>query len=490
MELYRQSARTLSPLLMGRQLSAAELARDLLDRVEATEHAVGAMITVRREALLREAAQTDDRRAKGESLPPLAGLPIAVKDNICTRGLKTTCASRMLADFVPSYDAAVMEKLRAAGLLLIGKTNLDEFAMGATGETSYFGKTHNPYDLKRVSGGSSSGSAAAVAAGQSPLALGSDTGGSVRIPASFCGHVGLRPTYGAVSRFGLVAAASSMDQIGPMARDVFDTAMLYDVICGYDGRDSTSANRDYVPVAPHLTGEIRGLRIGIPGACFDAGVQPDILTAMMSAARQFEDLGAHVMEVSLPDMPLAVPTYYASFCAEAASNLARYDGVRYGYRADGVADVEELYRKSRSQGFGREVQRRLMVGAYLTSEAGRALYTRARRAAQGIRRAYKLVFSQCDLLLTPTAPVTAPPSGLMADKPMSLTATNFFTSGVSLAGLPALSVPCGTDGGGLPIGLQLIGPHFGEQVIFNAAYAFEQSGERSDCTARVEGVDL
>lgn len=477
MELYEYTAAELSGMLRGKTCSAEELTRSVFARIAEKESDVNAYLATTEEQALKQAAEVDEKLARGEELSPLAGIPVGIKDNICTKDVPTTCASKILENFVPPYSATVVEKLDAAGMVTTGKMNMDEFAMGSSCETSYFKKTSNPRDLSRVPGGSSGGSAAAVAAGEAVVALGSDTGGSIRQPAAYCGVVGLKPTYGAVSRYGLVAFASSLDQIGPFGRCVRDTAMLFDLIRGYDPKDATSAHQDFAPVAPALTGSAKGLKVGIPREFFGPGVDDAVKTRVTAAAKQLETLGATLQDISLPGTDYALSAYYIIACAEASSNLARYDGVKYGYRAEHFDNLIDMYERSRSEGFGAEVKRRILLGTFvLSSGYYDAYYKKAKLTQNRIRDEYTQAFRSCDVILTPTAPTTAFRLGERVDDPLKMYAADICTVPVNIAGLPAVSMPCGADENGLPVGLQLIGPKFGEETILNAALALEQAG--------------
>ena len=478
------SAAALSLAMRRGEVSSAEITKSVFSRIHAVEDRIGAYLTLCEERAMEQAFSIDARRAGGEELLPLAGIPIAIKDNICTKGVRTTCASKMLAHFVPPYDATVAEKLFAAGAVLIGKTNMDEFAMGSSCENSALGHTGNPHDLTRVPGGSSGGSAAALAAGEAVLALGSDTGGSVRQPASFCGVVGLKPTYGAVSRYGLVAFASSFDQIGPLARTVGDAAMLFHAICGFDPRDATSARRKDPDGLNPSDGDIRGLRVGLPREYFGAGVADEVRAAVLSSAEKLRAEGAIIREISLPSTDAALAAYYVIACAEASSNLARFDGVKYGYRAARFENLIDLYETTRSEGFGDEVKRRIMLGTMVLSTGyADAFYRRARRMQRRIASEFAEAFSACDLLLTPTAPTTAFHIGEKTDDPLRMYAADICTVTANLAGLPAISVPCGESGSGMPIGIQLIGPRFSEQLLFFVASYFEKLSGGFKCIA-------
>lgn len=473
MELYEQTASVLSEMLQRRECSAQELLLSVQKRIEETESRIGAYLTFS-EDVMQQAGVVDEARARGELLHPLAGIPIAVKDNISTKGLRTTCASRMLEDYIPPFDATVIQKLKAAGMVILGKTNMDEFAMGSSTETSYFHPTCNPHRIGYSAGGSSGGSAAAVAAGETILALGSDTGGSVRQPAAFCGIAGLKPTYGSVSRYGLVAYASSFDQIGPMGRSVKDLAMLCSLISGHDPMDATSVKRESPDLAAVLRPEISGMRIGIPKELFNDSISDEIRDCVMNALRQLESMGAVLKEIRLPLTKYAVNTYYILACAEASSNLARFDGIRYGYRAQDCQSLSELYERTRSEGFGEEVKRRILLGTFVLS-AGyyETYYQKARAVQRRIRQEYAEAFRDCDLIAAPSAPCSAFRLG-ESSSPAERYRTDHCTVPVNLAGLPAISIPCGVTGTGLPAGLQLIGAWFAEQQLLNAAHAYER----------------
>lgn len=479
MALYEKTAAELSELLGKKEISAVELTKDVLARTGAVEDKVQAYVTVTEEAALKAAEAVDAKRAAGEVLSPLAGIPVAVKDNICTKGTLTTCASKILYNFKPPYNATVVDKLAAHDAVITGKANMDEFAMGSSCENSAAHPTHNPHGLNRVPGGSSGGSAAVVAAGEVPLSLGSDTGGSIRQPASFCGVVGLKPTYGAVSRYGLIAFASSLDQIGPFGRTIEDTAMLFDAITGYDPmHDSTSVKTSFEgSIRKNLNADVKGMKIGLPKEYFGEGVSEEVRRNVMAAAQTYQKLGAEVFEISLPLVEYALPIYYILSSAEASSNLARFDGVKYGYRSpDAGDDLIGLYVKSRSEGFGAEVQRRIMLGTYvLSSGYYDAYYKKARAAQRKIREEFASAFEKCDVILTPVAPTTAYEIGSKTTNPLEMYAGDVCTVSVNIAGLPALVQPCGFDDDQMPVGMQLIGPRFGEQRLMNAGLAFEQA---------------
>ena len=473
MELYQKSAAQLAALMQKKEVSAGEIAESVITRIENVDPKIDAFLSVNADAMRAKAREVDERRAKGDSLGALAGIPVAVKDNICTKGIATTCASRMLENFVPPYNATVVEKLNAADALIAGKVNMDEFAMGGSCENSSFKTTKNPWDVTRVPGGSSGGSAAAVAACEVPLSLGSDTGGSIRCPAGLCGIVGLKPTYGAVSRFGLVAFASSLDQIGPFGRTVDDVAMLFDVIRGRDAaHDATSADCPF-----EMPGDsVKGLRVGVAREYFGPGVSEETKAAVLRAVDRLKDLGAQVTEVSLPSTDYALSAYYIISSAEASSNLARYDGVKYGYSGKRDGSLEDLYLTTRSEGFGREVKRRIMLGTYvLSSGYYDAYYKRAKMLQKRIAAEFAAAFETCDVIATPTTPTTAFRLGEKLSDPLAMYASDICTVTANIAGLPGVSVPCGFDAAGLPIGLQLLGPHFSESKLLTAAKCYETS---------------
>ncbi len=474
MELFELTAASLSQKLRKKECSAVEITRSVLGQITKKEEQIGSFVTVCEEQALEKAQQVDQKLAAGEPLSPLAGIPIGVKDNICTKDVLTTCASKMLHNFVPPYNATVVEKLHMADAVLIGKCNMDEFAMGSSCENSYFKKTKNPWNPDCVPGGSSGGSAACVSAGEAVLALGSDTGGSIRLPAAYCGVVGLKPTYGSVSRYGLVAFASSLDQIGPLGRSVEDVANLYSIICGCDPMDATSASREYGDFSKELDRSVKGMRIGIPKEYFGDGVEPQVKEAVMAAVDRLVNEGAQTVPVSLPSTDYALSAYYIISSAEASSNLARFDGVKYGYRAEGYQNLMELYEKTRSEGFGDEVKRRIMLGTFvLSSGFYDAYYKRAKQMQQKIAQEYDEAFSRCDIIVTPTSPSPAFKIGERTNDPLKMYAADICTVTVNIAGLPAISVPCGAAQDKMPIGLQMIGPKFSEQTLFNAAGCFE-----------------
>ncbi|WP_418626769.1 Asp-tRNA(Asn)/Glu-tRNA(Gln) amidotransferase subunit GatA [Anaerosinus sp.] len=464
-------------MLVNKEITAVELADSLFARMDEVEGKVKAYLTQTRETALAKAKAVDEKIARGEEISFLEGIPGAIKDNICTKGTKTTCASKMLENFVPPYDATVMEKLQAQNPTILGKTNMDEFAMGGSTENSAFYPTHNPWNIDCVPGGSSGGSAAAVSAGTAIWALGSDTGGSIRQPASFCGVVGMKPTYGRVSRYGLVAFASSLDQIGPVTRDVTDCAHLMNIISGYDKRDSTSINAEVPDYTKSLVKDVKGLKIGLPKEYFVEGMDEDVEKSVRAAIKQFEDLGAEVVEVSMPHTKYAVSAYYLIAPAEASSNLARYDGVSYGARVEGT-DIVDMYKKTRSEKFGEEVQRRIMLGTYALS-AGYydAYYLQALKVRTLVKQDFDKAFEKVDVLITPTAPTPAYKIGDMISDPMKMYLQDICTIPVNLAGVPGISLPCGFSNSGMPIGLQIIGKPLGEETLIRAAYTFEQNNE-------------
>lgn len=475
MEIAKLGVKQAAGLLRKKECTAEELTKACFDRIEKEDGRVGAYLALCRESALKQAGEAQ-RRIDGGEASPLAGIPMGLKDNICTKGVETTCASKMLGGFKPPYNATVSEKLQSAGAVLLGKLNMDEFAMGGSTETSFYQKTHNPWNLERVPGGSSGGSAAAVASGEALFALGSDTGGSIRQPSSFCGVVGLKPTYGAVSRFGLVAFASSLDQIGPITRNVEDCAVVLNAICGADPKDSTCAEHKHPDYTAGLGRDVKGMKIALPKEYLGGGLDPQVKDAVLAAAKQFESLGAVCGEVSLPAADYAVPAYYLISSAEASSNLARYDGIKYGYSAGNCRTLAELMDTTRAEGFGREVKRRIMLGTYALS-AGYydAYYKKALKVRRIIKNGFDKVFADYDLILGPTAPTTAYPIGSRSGDPISMYMGDVYTVPVNIAGIPALSINCGFDADGLPIGMQLIGPAFSEATILRAASAYEQS---------------
>jgi len=473
-KLHELTIREAHDLLAAGQVSAVELTEAVLERITALDNAIKAYLTLTPEDALAQAHAADERRAAGEDTP-LLGIPLAIKDILCTKGIHTTCGSRILESFIPPYDATAVARLKAAGAVLLGKTNTDEFAMGSSTENSAFFTTHNPWDLDRVPGGSSGGSAAAVAADECLGALGTDTGGSVRQPAGLCGVVGLKPTYGRVSRYGLVAFASSLDQVGMLAKDVADAAILLQAIAGHDAQDSTSLDVPVPDYCAALTDDVQGVRVGVPREYFIAGMQPEVETAVRAAIDRMADRGAEVVEVRLPHTEYAVPVYYLIAPAEASANLARYDGVRYTLRADD-GGLNEMYRTTRGQGFGPEVKRRIMLGTYALS-AGYydAYYLKAQKVRTLIKADFDAAFEQVDVIVAPTSPTTAFRIGEKSDDPLQMYLSDVFTLSMNLAGICGLSVPCGFDADDMPIGLQVMGPALGEQQVLRVAFAYEQA---------------
>ncbi len=461
--------------LKNKELTSEEITKAYIERINDKEKDVNAFVTTLCDEALEQAKKIDAEKDSGKTNSEFAGIPIGIKDNICTKGIKTTCASKMLEDFISPYDATVAEKLNNEKLINLGKLNMDEFAMGASTEYSYFKKTSNPWNLKRVPGGSSGGSAAAVAADLVPWALGSDTGGSIRQPASFCGVVGLKPTYGLVSRYGLVAFASSLDQIGPITKDVTDAALLLNLIAGHDERDTTSYDIPKKDYAKSLNKDIKGLKIGIPKEYFGEGINPEVKEKIDESIKMYQDLGAEVEEFSLDIAKYALATYYIIACAEASSNLGRFDGIRYGYRTSNYSDLKELYRNSRSEGFGPEVKRRIILGTYvLSSGYYDAYYKKAQQVRTLVKKEFDKAFEKYDVLLTPTSPTVAFEIGTRSNNPLEMYLADICTVSVNIAGLPGISIPCGVNSENMPIGLQLIGNKFEEEKILNAAYALEQ----------------
>lgn len=477
MEIRALTAVELSEQIKKGNVTVRQAVDAVFEQIERTEESYHCYVTLEKEKALAQADSIQEKINSGELTGPLAGVPIAVKDNICTKGTLTTCSSKILENFVPTFDAQAVENLRAAGMVIIGKTNMDEFAMGSTTETSYFGVTRNPANTEHVPGGSSGGSAAAVAGGECFAAIGSDTGGSIRQPASYCGVVGLKPTYGTVSRYGLIAYGSSLDQIGPLTKDVTDAAALLEVLASYDEKDSTSAPREDKDFMSALKKDCSGLRVGIPTDYFGEGLDPEVKEAVLQVAQVLEKQGAVVEEFPLSLVEYAIPTYYTIAAAEASSNLERFDGIKYGYRAE-VEDLHPMYKKTRSQGFGPEVKRRIMLGSFvLSSGYYDAYYLKALKVKALIKKAFDQAFENYDLILGPVAPTTAPKLGQSLQDPIKMYLGDIYTIAVNLAGLPGMSIPCGVDRKGLPIGAQLIGDCFSEKKLLQAAYAYEQCKE-------------
>ena len=476
MELYELTAVQLGEKIKQHELTAPEATKVFLDRIAALEPAYHALITVDAESALKRAEEVQKKIDAGELTGPLAGVPVVIKDNMCTKDLLTTCGSKILENFLPTYTAEAVLNLEKAGAIILGKANMDEFAMGSTTETSYYGDTKNPYDKDRVPGGSSGGSCAAVALGECAFALGSDTGGSIRQPSGFCGVVGLKPTYGTVSRYGLIAYGSSLDQIGPVAKDVTDCAAILEAITSYDEKDSTSMKRDDTHFTEALVNDVKGMKIGIPRDYLADGIDEEVKTAILAAAEVYKAQGAVIEEFDLGLVEYAIPAYYVIASAEASSNLARFDGVKYGYRAKDYEGLHPMYKKTRSEGFGAEVKRRIMLGSFVLSSAYYdAYYLKALRTKALIKKAFDQAFEKYDLILGPTAPTTAPRIGESLSDPIKMYLGDIYTISVNLAGLPGMSVPCGVDSKGLPIGMQLIGNCFEEKKLIQAAYTFEQT---------------
>ncbi len=473
------TAVTLGKKIKAGEVSVAEAAKACMDSIERYDSEYNCFVTVAdREDVMKQAEEIQKKIDNGELTGPLAGVPVAIKDNMCLNGMLTTCSSKILSNFVPTYTSEAVEKLIEAGMVIVGKTNMDEFAMGSTTETSYYGETKNPWDKNKVPGGSSGGSAAAVAAEEVVCALGSDTGGSIRQPASFCGVTGIKPTYGRVSRYGLIAYGSSLDQIGPLAKDVTDCAALLEIISQYDKKDSTSVNRDDNDFTGALVDDVKGLKIGLPRDYFSEGLDPDIKDAVYAAAKKLEEKGAIVEEFDLGMVEYTIPTYYIIAAAEASSNLERFDGVKYGYRTDSYTDLHNMYKKSRSEGFGPEVKRRIMLGSFvLSSGYYDAYYVKALKAKALIKQAYDKAFEKYDIILGPVAPTTALKMGESLSDPIKMYLGDVYTVPVNLAGLPGISLPCGYDRDGMPIGLQMVSDAFNEKTIIRAAYAYEQTRE-------------
>ncbi|MBX9904646.1 MAG: Asp-tRNA(Asn)/Glu-tRNA(Gln) amidotransferase subunit GatA [Burkholderiales bacterium] len=463
----------LSVQLAAGACSSVELSRDFINKINSLNKALGCFITLDAERTLAQAQAADAQRAAGRA-GPLTGVPLAHKDIFCAKDWLTTCGSRMLANFVAPYDAHVVERCNAAGMVTLGKTNMDEFAMGSSNETSHFGPVRNPWNRDMVPGGSSGGSAAAVAARLAPAATGTDTGGSIRQPAALTGICGLKPTYGVVSRYGMIAFASSLDQAGPMARSAEDLGMLLNVMAGHDPRDSTSLERPAEDYNRSLEKTLQGLRIGLPREFFAAGLTPDVQRAVEAAVAEYKKLGATVVDISLPNMGLSVPVYYVLAPAEASSNLSRFDGVRYGHRAAEYTDLMDMYKRSRAEGFGAEVKRRILIGTYVLSHGYYdAYYIRAQKLRRLIAGDFVEAFKQCDVIMGPTSPTTAFKLGEKSADPVQMYLSDIYTIAVNLAGLPGMSIPCGLDGGGLPVGLQIIGNYFEEARMLNVAHQYQ-----------------
>ena len=476
MELYELTVHELVEKLEKKEVTSEEITKSYFDRIKEKDPMVKAYVSTLEEEAMKKAKEVDEKRKNGEKVSKFAGIPIGIKDNMCITGTKTTCSSKMLENFVAPYNATVIEKLNKEDLVYLGKLNMDEFAMGSSTEHSAFFPTKNPWDLDRVPGGSSGGSAAAVAADLAPWTLGSDTGGSIRQPASLCGVVGLKPTYGLVSRYGLVAFASSLDQIGPLTKDVTDSAMLLNLIVGKDEKDSTSIDMGEKDYTEALVNDVKGMRIGLPKEYLGEGINEEVKQAILDVAKKYEEMGAIVEDCSFEVGKYATAVYYVIADAEASSNLGRFDGIRYGYRTDKFENLKDIYKNSRSEGFGPEVKRRIMVGTYvLSSGYYDAYYKKAQKVRTVISNAYNELFEKYDVLLTPTSPITAFKMGEKSNNPLEMYLADICTVPVNIGGLPAMSMPCALDSKGMPIGFQLIGKAFNEEKILRAAYTFEQN---------------
>ena len=475
MDIMSLTAVELGKKIKAKEISVTEATQAYLDQIEKVENDVHSYVTIDKEGALKRAEEVQKLIDDGTLLSPLAGVPVAIKDNMCTKGTRTTCSSKILENFVPTFTSEAVLNLEKAGAVIIGKTNMDEFAMGSTTETSYYGVTRNPWNLEHVPGGSSGGSCAAVAAGECAYALGSDTGGSIRQPSSFCGVTGIKPTYGTVSRYGLIAYGSSLDQIGPIAKDVTDCATILETIASHDVKDSTSVEREY-DFTSALTDDVKGMKIGIPRDYFGDGLSADVKEQILNAVKVLEEKGAVVEEFDLSLVKYAIPAYYIIADAEASSNLARFDGVKYGYRTEEYEGLHNMYKKTRSEGFGAEVKRRIMLGSFvLSSGYYDAYYLKALRTKALIKQAFDKAFTKYDMIVAPAAPTTAPELGKSLSDPMKMYLSDIYTISVNLAGLPGISIPVGKDSKGLPVGMQLIGDCFQEKKIIQAAYTFEQT---------------
>ena len=475
MNITELTVHELQEKLKNKELTVTQIVDAYTENIENRENDVQAFVTTLNNEAKKQAQEIQEKIDNGEELGEFAGIPIGIKDTMCTKGVKTTCSSRMLENFIAPYDATVVEKLKDENIINLGKLNMDEFAMGGSTEYSYFKKTRNPWNLNKVPGGSSGGSAAAVAAGMVPWALGSDTGGSIRQPSSFCGAVGLKPTYGLVSRYGLVAFASSLDQIGPITKDVKDSAMLLNLIAGHDKKDTTSEEREKIDYTKCLQKDVKGLKIGVPKEFFGEGINHEVKESLEKAMQTYKDMGAIVEEISLDIAKYSLATYYIIACAEASSNLGRFDGIRYGHRAKDFKNIRELFVKSRSEGFGPEVKRRIILGTYvLSSGYYDAYYKKAQQVRTLVTNEFNKAFEKYDVILTPTSPTVAFDIGSKTTNPLEMYLSDICTVSVNIAGLPGISIPCGVDSTGMPIGMQLIGNKFCEETILNAAYIFEQ----------------
>ena len=476
MNITELTVHELQDKLKNKEITVKEITQAYIDRINEKEKDIQAFVTILTEEAKKKAEEIQNKIESGEITGEFAGIPIGIKDNICTKGIKTTCSSKMLENFISPYDATVMEKINNENMINLGKLNMDEFAMGSSTEHSYFKKTRNPWNLNKVPGGSSGGSAAAVAANMVPWALGSDTGGSIRQPASFCGVVGLKPTYGLVSRYGLVAFASSLDQIGPITKDVKDSAILLNVIAGHDKKDTTSVDMEKKDYTKALKNDVKGLKIAVPKEFFGEGINSEVKENLEKAIEKYKELGAQVEEISLDVAKYALATYYIIACAEASSNLGRFDGIRYTYRTEKFGNLKELYKKTRSEGFGPEVKRRIILGTYvLSSGYYDAYYKKAQQVRTLVTNQFNKAFENYDVILTPTSPIVSFDLGSKTDNPLEMYLADICTVSINIAGLPAISIPCGVNSDGMPVGMQLIGNRFCEETILNAAYTYEQA---------------
>lgn len=476
MKLMDLSVTELADKIKSKEISVLEAVNEAFETIEAKDSEINSYVTIVKENAVKKAMEIQEKIDNGEKVGEFAGVPVAIKDNICTKDVLTTCGSKILSNFIPTYNATVIEKLEAAGAIIIGKTNMDEFAMGSTTETSAFGPTKNPHNTSHVPGGSSGGSCAAVAAGECSFALGSDTGGSIRQPSSYCGVTGIKPTYGTVSRYGLVAYGSSLDQIGPIGKSVKDCGKILEIISGYDEKDSTCVKRENYNFTDFLIEDVKGMRVGIPKAYFGDGLDKEVKEAVLAAAKVLENKGAIVEEFDLELVEYAIPAYYVIACAEASSNLERFDGIKYGYRTKDFSGLHNMYKKTRSEGFGQEVKRRIMIGSFvLSSGYYDAYYLKALRTKALIKKEFDKAFEKYDVILGPTAPTTAPKIGESLKDPIKMYLSDVYTVSANLAGLPGISLPCGKDSNGMPIGLQLLGDCYKESNILKAAYTYEQS---------------
>ncbi|MBR6573190.1 MAG: Asp-tRNA(Asn)/Glu-tRNA(Gln) amidotransferase subunit GatA [Clostridia bacterium] len=478
MNINKMTALDIGAEIKKGNITAVDAVKAFYDTIESTDNIINAFITTNKAEALRKAEDVQKKIDSGKLTGSLAGVPIAIKDNICTKGMKTTCASKMLGDFIPVYNATVIEKLEQAGVIIIGKLNMDEFAMGSTNETSYYGSCKNPWNTNKVSGGSSGGAAASVASNQVPMALGSDTGGSIRQPASYCGVTGFKPTYGTVSRYGLIAYASSLDQIGPIAKSVQDCAAVMDVICGKDERDGTTLDIKYGGLLESLNGNIKGMKIGLPKQCFDKGLDNQVKNSILSMSDTLKELGAQVDYIEMSFLDYVIPTYYILASAEASSNLSRFDGVKFGFRAKSFDGVTDMYSVTRSEGFGDEVKKRILLGTFvLSSGYYDAYYRKALQVKSLISKKFNEIFQNFDAILCPTTPTTAPNLDQSLSDPLQMYLSDIYTVSANLAGLPGLSIPCGFDQSGMPIGAQIIGAPLDDKKILNIGFAYQQNTE-------------